>query len=76
MPRPPLASRTGERLGHFLLQEPLGEGGMGVVYRALDTSLQRYVAVKVLRGGDHAGNSTPGLRRTNRLRCEAVSQAL
>ena len=75
VPRRQLASRTGERLGHFLLQERLGEGGMGVVYRALDTSLQRYVAVKVLRGGDRAVDSTPGLFHTNRLRCEAVSQA-
>ncbi len=73
--RSQLAERTGQRLGHFVLQEPLGEGGMGAVYRALDTSLQRYVAVKVLRSGSSAENGTPNQRLANRLRCEAVSQA-
>ena len=37
------------RLGPFLLLELLGAGGMGAVYRALDQSLGRYVAIKVMR---------------------------
>jgi serine/threonine-protein kinase len=38
----------GEMLGHFLLQEFIGGGGMGVVFKALDTTLDRIVAVKVV----------------------------
>ncbi len=36
------------KLGHFELLEPMGRGGMGMVYRAWDSSLNRQVAVKVL----------------------------
>ncbi len=38
----------GQTLGHYELQEFVGGGGMGAVFRALDTMLNRIVAVKVL----------------------------
>jgi serine/threonine protein kinase len=39
---------TGDRLGRQEILEPLGVGGMGEVYRARDTELERDVAIKVL----------------------------
>ena len=39
---------TGKQVAHFEIAGKLGEGGMGVVYEAIDRHLDRHVALKIL----------------------------
>lgn len=65
----PAAGEQHGRIGKYELIEPLGMGGMGVVYRAWQPDLKRYVAVKTLPGGRHA-------RADFRLRFRQEAEAL
>ncbi|MDG2222549.1 MAG: protein kinase [Rubripirellula sp.] len=62
----------GQTLDHFTIIDRLGGGGMGTVYRAMDESLQRYVAIKVLGRGVRGVNKTAHVER---LLQEARAQA-
>ena len=53
---------TGQTISHYRILDKIGEGGMGVVYKAEDTLLNRIVALKFL----HATDDMPRLLREAR----------
>lgn len=64
--------RRGDRVGRYVILEPLGRGAMGLVFTAYDPQLERAVALKVLRPEiDDAGPARAG----SRLRREAQAAA-
>jgi serine/threonine-protein kinase len=50
-----------ERLGHYKITSKLGRGGMDVVYKAYEESLNRYVAIKLL--GEHLSHDENFVKR-------------
>lgn len=60
----------GEIISHFKIEEKLGEGGMGVVYKAHDTKLERTVALKFI-----SSDSTPSEEDKERFLQEARAVA-
>src|SRR5438105_5833305 len=62
---------SGTKLGPYEIVSPLGTGGMGEVYRARDTRLERDVAIKVLPANL---SSDPSLRQRLEREAKAVSK--
>src|SRR5450759_1667805 len=65
-----MALEAGTRLGPYEIGSPLGAGGMGEVYRARDTRLDRTVAIKVL--ASHL-SSSPELKQRMEREAKAIS---
>jgi len=61
---------TGQNLGRYHIIEPLGQGGMASVFKAYDTTLERFVAIKVIRpdleSGDNQGEFLKRFQREAR----------
>ncbi len=77
---------TGQMLSHYLLADKLGEGGMGVVWKARDLRLDRDVAIKVLPEGladdparralfEREAKAVAALRHPNIVTIHAVAEA-
>jgi len=66
-----MALATGTKLGPYEILSPLGAGGMGEVYRARDTRLERTVAVKVLPSDTAA---SPEARQRFEREAKTISQ--
>jgi len=65
-----MALTSGTKLGPYEIKSPLGAGGMGEVYRALDTRLDRTVAIKIL--ASHL-SSSPELKQRMEREGRAIS---
>ena len=65
-----MALNVGRRLGPYEILAPIGAGGMGEVYKARDTRLDRTVAIKVLPA--HV-SSNPDLRARFEREARALS---
>src|SRR5215467_9336798 len=66
-----MALNPGTKLGPYEIQSALGAGGMGEVYRARDTRLDRTVAIKVLNS---SVASSPELKQRFEREARAVSK--
>jgi tetratricopeptide (TPR) repeat protein len=76
-PRDTLAPLApGTKVGRYVIESPLGAGGMGVVYAALDPKLERKVAVKLVHAGPGQTSQVSGGTSTGASRLLREAQAM
>ncbi len=69
-----MADLSGYSLGRYHIVEQLGEGGMATVYKAYDTSLERDVAVKVIRVGQFGQDVIDGILKRFEREAKALAR--
>lgn len=75
-PRRVEALERGSKLGRYVILEPVGRGGMGEVYAAIDPQLDRRIALKVLRSAPQLGPRSEGHSPPADLRLLREAQAM
>lgn len=64
----------GQNLGRYHIIEPLGQGGMATVYKAFDTSLERNVAIKIIRTDKKEGTEQNEFLKRFQREAKALAQ--
>ena len=64
----------GQNLGRYHVIEPLGQGGMAAVYKAFDTTLERNVAIKIIRSDRKEGTEQNDFLRRFQREARALAQ--
>jgi len=65
---------VGQNLGRYHVIEPLGQGGMAAVYKAFDTTLERNVAIKIIRSDRKEGTEQNDFLRRFQREAKALAQ--
>jgi serine/threonine protein kinase len=65
---------VGQNLGRYHVIEPLGQGGMASVYKAFDTSLERNVAIKIIRTDRKEGTEQNEFLKRFQREAKALAQ--
>lgn len=65
---------VGQNLGRYHVIEPLGQGGMASVYKAFDTSLERNVAIKIIRSDKEEGTEQNEFLKRFQREAKALAQ--